>query len=185
MKESDGSKEEWRRALEDMFGSIDMDEIMKSMQEQMKYMLEAMAAGEVDMGQLAPYISGFSMRVGADGRPHIERFGTTGKPTDNVQERGSLGPESREPLTDMIETDGQVCITVEVPGVEKTDINLEVADDTLVINVDTDSRRYFKEIVLPCPVDENSARATYNNGVLDITLDRTSRERKGTRIAVE
>lgn len=176
--------DEWRRDFDELFGSGDMDEIFEAMRQQMDRMMESMMSGELDAASLKPYVSGFSMRVGPDGQPHFERFGTTDRPTGEGPEAGG-GSESREPLTDVIETDESLAITVEVPGVEKKDVDLEVVDDVLVISVDTDVRRYFKEIRLPCAVEPESAKATYNNGVLDITLKKVCRQKKGTKIAVE
>jgi HSP20 family protein len=36
----------------------------------------------------------------------------------------------------------------------------------------TDRREYEERVDLPIRVDEHSARATFNNGVLEITLER-------------
>jgi HSP20 family protein len=68
-----------------------------------------------------------------------------------------------------------VSITVEIPGVEKNDIDLSVVGQTLKIKVDSAERRYFKEVQLPAHVDPGSTKATYNNGVLDITLCKSGR----------
>jgi HSP20 family protein len=35
-------------------------------------------------------------------------------------------------------------------------------------------RTYSERVSLPSPVDEHSASATYNNGVLEVVLDRAS-----------
>jgi HSP20 family protein len=54
--------------------------------------------------------------------------------------------------------------------VQKKDIELSVVGQTLRIKVDSAERRYFKEVHVPAHVDPDSTKATYNNGVLDITL---------------
>ena len=178
--------EEWRRNFEDFFGSDDMDEVMEAMREQMNKMMESLMNGDLDVEELKPFVTGFSMKMDADGQPHIERFGHTRKSPSDIHETNEDNlAESREPLTDIIEADDHLGITVEVPGVEKKDVDLEVVNHTLVISIDTESRRYFKEIKLPCPVDPGSAKATYNNGVLDIILKRTKIEKKGTKIEIE
>ncbi|MBI5000840.1 MAG: Hsp20/alpha crystallin family protein [Euryarchaeota archaeon] len=160
-----------------------------------------------------PFVYGVSMRVGPDGRPVIQRFGNTRPAFDESNARatpdarGLSGdqdePEKtdirqggdgerqhftgeREPLTDVILEDGCVAITVEIPGVEKSDIDLEVTENRLRISVDSAERRYFKEIDLPAPVDADSAKATYNNGVLDIMLSRRGkREREARKVRIE
>ena len=76
-------------------------------------------------------------------------------------------------------------MTAEVPGVAKEDIQLEVAEDTLTIKVDTKDRKYYKEVKLPCEVDEKSAKATYQNGVLDVEFKKLKPKKKGKKIKVE
>ncbi len=127
-----------------------------------------------------PYVYGWSLRVGPDGKPHFEEFG-------NVPKTGGTGPqqlESREPLVDVIEGKDSISVTAEVPGVEKKDIDLEVTENTLTIKVDKDSRKYYKEVELPSEVDANSAKASYQNGILDIELKKAKPKRKGKKVSI-
>jgi len=72
-----------------------------------------------------------------------------------------------------------------VPGVKKEDIDLEVTENTLTIKVDTKDRKYYKEVELPCEVDPNSAKATYQNGVLDVELKKAKPKKAGKKIKIE
>jgi HSP20 family protein len=183
--------DDWRKEFDRFFDMNEMDHEFESMRRYMDKILESMMHGEIDTKRINPFVYGFSMRVGPDGQPHIQRFGNTtlDKPVvDSESVETDEGRETigdREPLTDVIESENSISITVEIPGVEKNDVNLEVVNDILVINVDTPNRRYFKEVELPTAVDPSSAKATYNNGVLDITLVKTAKDRKGTKIVVE
>ena len=112
-----------------------------------------------------PYVYGFTMRVGPDGRPQFQEFGNT-KP---------FRPETldgREPITDVIEAKDHVAVTLEIPGVDREDINLSATKDRLTVRVDTANRKYFKEVALPVRVKPETTEATYKNGVLDITIKR-------------
>ena len=40
-------------------------------------------------------------------------------------------------MVDIVETDGEIHVVVELPGVEKTDIKLHGTEDSLTISVDT------------------------------------------------
>ena len=40
----------------------------------------------------------------------------------------------------------------------------------LKLSTKTAQRRYFKDLPLPCPVDEETIESTYKNGVLEIIL---------------
>ncbi|KAA0002717.1 MAG: Hsp20/alpha crystallin family protein [Thermoplasmata archaeon] len=127
-----------------------------------------------------PYIYGWSLRVGPDGKPHFEEFGNV--PSMPGMPRQMIG--AREPLVDVIEGDKVVTITAEVPGVSKEDIDLEITEDTVTIKVDKDERKYYKEVALPCEVDTDSAKASYQNGVLDIELKKVKAKRKGRKIKI-
>ena len=65
---------------------------------------------------------------------------------------------------------------VELPGVEKKDIELSGTEDKLTISVDTPERKYFKEVELPVKVDSKKATSKYKNGVLDITIPKKKEE---------
>ncbi|MEM1776413.1 MAG: archaeal heat shock protein Hsp20, partial [Nitrososphaerota archaeon] len=95
--------------------------------------------------------------------------------------------ETREPLVDVFEEDDTVKVVAEVPGVEKEDINLNATEDMLIISVKTPQRKYYKEVELPAKVDPNSAKASYKNGVLEVTLKKKEgvKEEKGVKIKVE
>jgi len=119
--------------------------------------------------QWGPFIYGYSVTIGPDGKPQIREFGNIkpeirlGGPKINIR-------EEREPLVDVIETDGEIRIIAELPGVEKKDIKLYGTEDTLTISVDTPERKYYKEVKLPSKVDTKKTKASYKNGVLEVTL---------------
>ena len=52
------------------------------------------------------------------------------------------------------------------------------------ITVEDQHRKIRKEIELPCGVDEESVKATFKNGVLDIILDKTE-DTKPRKIRIE
>jgi len=120
-----------------------------------------------------PFVYGYSVKIGPDGKPEIREFGNV-KPS-------RLGPqvkEEREPLVDIIETNGEVHIVAELPGVEKRDIKLHGTEDTLSISVDTPQHKYHKEIALPAKVKVKEAKTEYKNGVLEIKLPKIKVEKK-------
>ncbi|RLF10715.1 MAG: Hsp20/alpha crystallin family protein, partial [Thermoprotei archaeon] len=55
-----------------------------------------------------------------------------------------------------------------------------------VISVDTERRKYYKEVKLPARVKPDTAKASYKNGVLEVKLEKLEKGReRGTRIVVE
>ena len=163
----------------DSLFDMDMDREFERMRRMMDVMMERAMSG--DMGE--PMVYGFSMKVGPDGKPVIQEFGNT-RPMKRIESESS--GFSREPLTDVMESEDKINITVELPGVSKEDIDLRVTKDRAVINVDNASRKYYKEIPLKEEVDPDDVKATYNNGILDITLKKLRKSPpEGKRIDIE
>jgi HSP20 family protein len=81
---------------------------------------------------------------------------------------------------------GTVQVLVELPGVEKKDVKLNCTEKTLIISVDTEKRRYFKEVELPTEIDPKVSKASYKNGVLQVTLTKAKKETpKGESIKID
>jgi HSP20 family protein len=104
-----------------------------------------------------PFVHGFSVKIGPDGKPRFNEFGN--KPQNPLRGKPVMSDE-REPLTDVIEDQKQVAVTLEMPGVEKKDIDLRVTEAELEISVDTEARKYHKLLKLPAPVKPNTTKAT-------------------------
>ncbi|MGD8505478.1 MAG: Hsp20/alpha crystallin family protein, partial [Candidatus Bathyarchaeota archaeon] len=139
--------------------------------------------------ELGPFVYGYNMTIGPDGKPKIQEFGNV-KPSLKPAPFGISKPrldvrEEREPLVDLMATDKEVKVIAELPGVEKEDIKLHGTEDTLTISVDTPKRKYYKELELPAKVDPKSAKTSYKNGVLEVTLKKTEKKKpKGEPIEI-
>lgn len=130
-----------------------------------------------------PFVYGYSMTIGPDGKPQIREFGNVKPSTKPELPFGPRRPsvdikEEREPLVDVISTDGEIKVVAEVPGVEKKDIKLYASEKALTISVDTSDRKYYKEVELPAITDPKTARSVYKNGVLEVTLTKAKEEKK-------
>lgn len=170
----------WRkRKRRPWFGAFDEFERLEKMMDEM--MRRAFETPSKRKKFRRPYVYGFSMSVGPDGKPVIREFGNV-----RASRRGPRIREEREPLVDVMEEDKDVVIVAELPGVEKDDIKLHAAEDHLTISVDTPARKYHKELTLPARVDPQSARASYKNGVLEVRLKKlVEKTVKSERISVE
>src|SRR4030067_3709684 len=103
------------------------------------------------------------MTIGPDGKPQIQEFGNV-KPSLKPEPFGQRRPrldvkEEREPLVDVVSTNNEIKVVVELPGVDKQDIKLHGTEKTLTISVDTSKRKYYKEEELPPPVDPKKAQS--------------------------
>ena len=92
--------------------------------------------------------------------------------------------EVREPLTDVFEDKECVKLYVELPGVEKDDIQLNITDGKAEIK----AKNFYKVVDLPDKnMDSEKAAANYKNGVLEVTIPRTKgvSEEKKQKIKIE
>lgn len=130
-----------------------------------------------------PFVYGYSVKIGPDGKPEIREFGNV-KPTPRGLPQVQ---EEREPLVDIVETNGEIHIVAELPGVDKKDIKLSGTEDSLTIEVDNPQRKYYKEVKLPAKVKVREAKTAYKNGVLEVTFPKLTGEDhpKGESIHVD
>ena len=81
--------------------------------------------------------------------------------------------------------DKDIVFTIDMPGVSKKDINIEVEDHFIKVSAtngngrDYNYTRRFKPMV-----DVDSAKATFTNGVLDITVNKVA-EKKGKQVKIK
>jgi len=158
------------------FGDIDQmfRQMEKMMEEEFKNFTEKVPKDYVKERKLpdgstvkewGPFVYGYSMKIGPDGKPEIQEFGNLKKSL-----KGPEVKEEREPLVDVVETDSEVRVVAELPGVEKTDIKLHGTEDSLTVSVDTAQYKYYKEVTLPVKVRVKDAKSTYKNGVLEVVI---------------
>ena len=158
------------------FGDIDQmfRQMEKMMEEEFKNFTEKVPKDYVKERKLpdgstvkewGPFVYGYSMKIGPDGKPEIQQFGNLKKSL-----KGPEVKEEREPLVDVVETDSEVRVVTELPGVEKTDIKLHGTEDSLTVSVDTAQYKYYKEVTLPVKVRVKDAKSTYKNGVLEVVI---------------
>jgi len=110
------------------------------------------------------------------------RFGQSpGRSNGSV---GALGPS-----TDISETDTQIEVSVELPGVDEKDVDIALAGDMLTIRGEKKAEKedkkegyYFAErsygsfsraVPLPPGVDIDKASAVFKKGVLTVTVPKT------------
>jgi HSP20 family protein len=101
------------------------------------------------------------------------------------------------PQIDIDETDKEMHITAELPGLDEKDVSLEIANGILSISGEKKSEsedkarrfseRYYGRFERRIPledVDEDKVSAAFKNGVLTITLPKSSEAKNVRRIAI-
>lgn len=109
----------------------------------------------------------------------------------------SLISEDFSPRMDVSETDQEVSVSVELPGMDPEDIHVTIDRNTLAISGEKQaekeekSQHFFqversfgsfrRSITLPGIVDENKIDASFKNGVLKVKLPKTEASKKETK----
>ncbi len=165
-KEEKKAKVEFDFGLGGLFKGIgSLFDIVSKMTEEGKE--EYTRSGEIKgLGDRAKGIYGFSVRMGIGGQPTVEHFGNIRKTA-----KGSVEvAEVREPIVDIFDEGDYLMVIVELPGVEESDIHLEIEGDILSLKAEGKDRKYSKEVLLPTEVDTESRETQYKSGILEIKL---------------
>ncbi len=72
---------------------------------------------------------------------------------------------------DVYEEEDGLLVVADLPGVEKSDIGITCDGRVVAISATGERRSYDEQVRLPRQVDESSASASYNNGVLEVRFD--------------
>ncbi|RLG72955.1 MAG: Hsp20/alpha crystallin family protein [Methanobacteriota archaeon] len=162
----------WRRRRFSLFPEF--EQIEETIDQLIREAMEWARFPGVRASVEGPYVYGFSMSIGPDGKPQIREFGNV-RPTSYGRAEIS---GVREPFTDVMEEEDKLRIILEIPGVEKEDVKVSVSDAELVVRAERGDRRYEKHVPLPGDVDTTKVKAKYNNGILELSLPRVRRAAK-------
>jgi HSP20 family protein len=138
-------------------------------------------------------------------RPEANPFGSLQREVDRLFEEFSRGLPMLAtsalmnivPRVDVTETDTEIEITAELPGLERKDVEISLEDDVLTIrgekkieteqdnkkdgenkNYHLNERSYgvfYRVLQLPPGIDPSTVKATMSNGVLKITIPKPAR----------
>jgi HSP20 family protein len=141
--------------------------------------------------KIGPIVYGYSVVVGPDGKPRITEFGNVKQGTHIGSKEGTGGRRGeprlsaeREPLADVITTDDEVKIVVELPGVNKENIKVNAYEGSAEVVAAAQDRKYRRVVDIPADTDAESVKSTFKNGLLEIAFKRKDKP-KGKEIKVE
>ena len=120
--------------------------------------------------------------------------------SDIFEETAGKDPGVFSPAVDLVDTKSLLQVKVELPGVKKEDVEISLKDDILTVKgekreekKEEEDNRYYVErsygsfsrtLTLPAPVKTDEIKATFENGVLEITLPKDEEE-KNKEVKVE
>jgi HSP20 family protein len=120
--------------------------------------------------------------------------------TPGAATRG-FGAGMWSPQVEMFEREGQLVVHADLPGLTKDDVNVEIHDDAITIEgerrggkeeksegfyrSERSYGKFYRRLPLPDGVNVKDANATFDNGVLEITLEAPKRtETKRRRVEI-
>jgi len=103
-------------------------------------------------------------------------------------------PEMKLPKVDVVDREAEVVIKAEVPGVEKKDLDISAGEDSVTIKGSTSkeekeekgdyyrreisSGTFLRTVALPATVDGSKAKASFKDGMLELTLPKTEKAKR-------
>jgi len=107
----------------------------------------------------------------------------------------------REPLTNFRETEDDLIFTMELPGISKDDIQLNVTEDALEVKAEAKKiaeekedgmlrrersyKGFYRRFTLPFKIIPEKVNAEYENGVLEIKLPKIEVKKKEKKLQVK
>ena len=163
-----------------MFFDSEFDRIFKRMSNSFFNLDDVFENLKENNSASGPYYYGYTVTVGPDGKPVVKEYG-------NVKPGLLPSSDTREPVVDTIvdEKEKVVKLVAEMPGVEKTDVKIVVDNKTVDISAEHDEKKYHAKVPVNHKVDENSAKASYKNGILQVIFDLAEEKPTGKTVEVE
>ena len=104
-----------------------------------------------------PFVYGFTYTAESGKKPVFQEFGNV-RPSS----RGILPSSGREPIVDVMDEKDRYKLFVELPGVDKENVKLDVAEDNVEIKTE-DDKKFYKTIYLDSTIDPDSSKASFKN----------------------
>jgi HSP20 family protein len=121
--------------------------------------------------------------------------------SSHALQAGLHQPATMMPSVDVSETDREMRISVDLPGVRESDIGVSLVDDILTIRAEkalekTDEKAnyhiaersygsFLRALRLPYSVDSDKIQADFDNGVLTVTLPVCKDKERSRKIQVQ
>jgi len=115
---------------------------------------------------------------------------------DLVMPFGRMGSTLRVPETDVVETETEVRVLAELPGMRGEDVDVSLENNVLTISGEKSERReeggdngtyhlserrwgkFTRSFILPREVEQDRIEAHFDNGVLEVTIPKSERARR-------
>ena len=118
------------------------------------------------------------------------------------KENGEIGEFGMNVSFDVSETDGEIQLIMDAPGVKKEDIDISLSENSVTVSGKREAEKETKEknfhriersfgefrrsVLLPCDVDADKVEAKLKDGVLTVILPKSQKAKESVKkIAVK
>jgi HSP20 family protein len=141
---------------------------------------------------LVPYSLGdiqrdFDRMIGRFERDFEDFWGLPSRITQGMRSRQfPIMPFKEMSSVDLEDREKEYCLTVDLPGFKKEDVDMEISDESLTISAkkseskedkgknfvrkERRAQSFYRRILLPEKIRSDEAKASLNNGILEVTL---------------
>jgi HSP20 family protein len=110
-------------------------------------------------------VYGFTIKSAVGGSPKVETFGNIKKTPE-----GPKVDEEREPITDIFDEKSEIIVIAEMPGIEESELKIDLKGDILEISAAGKNRTYRKELLLPAKALKKNLQSKFTNGILEVRI---------------
>lgn len=106
----------------------------------------------------------------------------------------------RSPVSDVYEKGNELVVRIELPGIEKEDIHINITDNEIEVksrkkrsierkkkgfySYESSAQQFYKKMSLPAVVDSSKAKASYKNGVLVVRIPKKKVKKKKKKLVL-
>jgi HSP20 family protein len=135
-------------------------------------------------------------RFGEDMERIFDEFGLGRLPARGFDQLAGWSPQ-----VEVLQRDGQLVIRADLPGINKDNVKVELRDDSVILRGERREEHkeeregffrtersygsFYREIPLPQDVDISKASATFNDGVLEITMPSSQGQVRGRELEIK
>ena len=116
----------------------------------------------------------------------IEMMSIASNMEQNIARKPTVARPKHEGTMSYEDRDKDIVFTIDMPGVDKKNIEISVEPNSITVKAENGgSRKYNYSRRFKPSVDADSAKATFKNGVLDITLQKIESKPKGKSVKIQ
>jgi len=107
----------------------------------------------------------------------------------------------REPLCDFKDTEDALLLSIEIPGVNKENIEIKATENEIEVKAEAKKliheekegfykrersyKGFYRKMTLPCKIIPEQVQADYKDGVLEIKLPKKEKEKKKEAVKIQ